>query len=66
MNGLPKLNWRWLASFSFAIIAMVLAVHVKAQDSTIDPIATPASRTARNFSITRSTDRVLNFGWAIR
>ena len=39
MNGLPKLKWRWLASFSFAIIAMVLAVHVKAQDSTIDPIA---------------------------
>ena len=39
MNGLPKLNWRWLVSFSFAIIAMVLAVHVKAQDSTIDPIA---------------------------
>src|SRR5262245_47606717 len=39
MNVLPKLNWRWLAGFSFAIIAMVMAVHVKAQDPTIDPVA---------------------------
>jgi len=39
MNDLPKFTWRWLASLSFAIIAMVLAVHVKAQDATIDPVA---------------------------
>jgi len=41
----PKANWRWLISFSLAIIFMVLAVHAKAQDlfsssdATIDPVA---------------------------
>jgi len=40
-----KLNWRWLASFSLAIIALVLTVHAEAQellnsnDLTIDPVA---------------------------
>jgi hypothetical protein len=45
MNDLPKFSWRWLASFSLAIIVTVLAVHAEAQDvfssgePTIDPIA---------------------------
>jgi len=39
MNDLPKFTWRWLASCSFAIIVMVVAVHVKARDPTIDPVA---------------------------
>jgi len=40
-----KLNWRWLASFSLAIIALVLTAHAEAQellnsnDLTIDPVA---------------------------
>ena len=34
-----KLNWRWLAGFSLAIIFMVLAVHVQGQEPTIDPVA---------------------------
>ena len=39
MNDLPKPTWRWLASLGFAIMVMVLAVHVKAQDATIAPVA---------------------------
>ena len=41
----PKPNWRWLASFSLAIIVMVLTAHAEAQDllnssdPTIDPVA---------------------------
>src|ERR1044072_3942883 len=45
MNDLPKANWRWLAGFSFAIIVMVLAVHVKAQDlfTSSDPTIAPVA-----------------------
>ena len=39
MNDLPKPTWRRLASLGFAIMVMVLAVHVKAQDATIAPVA---------------------------
>jgi len=44
MNKL-KMNWRWLVSFSLAIIALVLTAHAEAQellnsnDLTIDPVA---------------------------
>ena len=35
----PKLNWRWVAGLSLAIIFMVLAVHVEGQEPVIDPVA---------------------------
>ncbi len=35
----PKLNWRWVAGLSLAIIFTVLAVHVEGQEPVIDPVA---------------------------
>src|SRR4026208_2482998 len=39
MNVIPKPDWRWLVSFTLAIIVMVLAVRAKAQNPTIGPVA---------------------------
>src|ERR1041385_4955997 len=35
----PKLNWRWVACISLAIICTVLVAHVEGQEATIDPLA---------------------------
>jgi hypothetical protein len=39
----PKFNWRWLASFSFAIMVLVLGAHAKAQDLFSDQMIGPVA-----------------------